>query len=87
MAVPCNSGRLCRILWQRRGGSDSRERRATFELVLSDEELFSEKRAVGSSILGKGQGHKSKFQEKVSGSGRQEVMVSIVDEGTEDQVD
>lgn len=55
--------------------------------MLSDEELFSEKRTVGSSILGKGQGHKSKFQEKVSGSGRQEVIVSIADEGTEDQVD
>lgn len=42
---------------------------------------------MGRSILGKSQGHKSKLQEKISSSGRKGVIVSIMDEGTEDQVD
>lgn len=63
----------------------------TFELVLRDKSLFSKKRIVDRSILGKGQGHKKKHKKKqifkkVSSLGRKGVTVSMVNEGTEAQV-
>lgn len=45
-------------------GVNSRERQATFELVRRDEELFSERKRVSSSMLGKARGIKANSKKR-----------------------